>query len=132
MLMLRRFNLIFVALAAYSSEHVGEAIDGLRLSRKTISVDTVRAILEKRVLIAARLATVPTDADVVAMARVAVACTPKPDKFQERLARCIARKGWNPRQEAVARRKVWPHKREPPTIVGWDRLPSSDWWEVGL
>lgn len=118
------FAAIYRDLAEHPSEHVTEALEGLRLSKRSITTAAVREVVDRRVQIAAKVAEMPTDADVAHLARVSVLCQPKPDRLDEKIARCITRRGISKREQVLYQRE-----RERYPIDGWGYLPSANWFE---
>lgn len=120
----RPFAGIYNDLKDYPSEHVYEAIEGLRLTKKAITSKAAREILDRRVQIAAKVAEMPAAADVAHLARVSALCQPKPDRLDEKIARCMTRKGISRREEVLYQREL---KRYP--IADWGYYPPSNWYE---
>lgn len=118
------FAAIFTDLHAHPSEQVMEAIEGLRLTKKSITTKAVREILGRRVQIAAKVAERPTKVDVAHLARVSALCQPKPDRLDEKIARCMTRRGISKREQVLYERE-----RERYPIAGWGYLPLANWFE---
>lgn len=120
----RLFASIYRDLSEYPSEHVAEVIEALRLMKKSITTKDVRDALASRARIVARVAEHREQHDAAHLMRVAVACAHKRDTLDEKIARCMTRRGISKREENLYQEQL---KRYP--IAGWGYYPPSNWFE---
>jgi len=120
----RPFSAIYRDLAQYPSEEVTEAIEGQRLAKRSITTASTKEILDRRVQIVATLAEKPAQHDPAHLARIAALVTPNPDRLDEKIARCMKRKGISRREEMLYQCELKRHQ-----IAGWGYHPDFNRYE---
>lgn len=115
------YNNIYKAISAYPSERVAAAIAKRRQHGKFVSVSVIQQALEAEDLVVAVKAAMPTEADTASLRRVHNACTARKDTLDEKIARCMVRKGLSDEEYAAYEAEKKRHG-----INGWGYNPDCD------